>query len=326
MTALALLTLAPQRARAQGWRLVNTDADGNPIPAPWQTPGDDGYYRMFGQTDASATQSGGGYTWWLGPIPSLVSESQPGFGLVGWYPGSLTATIAQANDPQFTLYSSGSVCLKSSQSARLKWVYYDANGSPTAPPAGAPPASPLPGETDGHVDLLVRTVLSTTTGTFSPSATAHADASDGLGGSLSADAPDPLNPSPFQYAVQSVSFYHLVRAAVTGGSAQVTLNAVHEREFVQRIAGSTLNADARFDSRDVTLTRNGARQVAFSMLPNGQFYGEWVDANGTGHGDTIYSYKDYDNNGVDNSIEQIGDNLNWQTFQPAFSGSWNLLP
>ena len=80
------------------------------------------------------------------------------------------------------------------------------------------------------------------------------DVSDSLGDSLAADVPDPSNLSPFRYAVQDVSFYHLVRAAVTGGMAQVTLNAVQNGSSSGALAGSTLNAAARFDNREVTIS------------------------------------------------------------------------
>ena len=89
----------PARPRP-GWQLVNTDADGNPIPAPGRPP------ATTATTGCSATPPPvpPPSRRWLHlvarPIPSVVSESQPGYGLSGWYPGSLTAAIAQVNDPQ----------------------------------------------------------------------------------------------------------------------------------------------------------------------------------------------------------------------------------
>ena len=76
-------------------------------------------------------------------------------------------------------------------------------------------------------------------------------------------------------------------------------------------ASASVSATANYDSREVVLYRDGAR-------------GETTDPDGTVHGDTIYSYEEYDNNGVDNSLRE-SHHVNWQTFHPAFTGMWFFL-
>lgn len=47
---------------------------------------------------------------------------------------------------------------------------------------------------------------------------------------------------------------------------------------------------AQEDPRKVTLHRHGARQNGKVTSPDGKQYGEWIDPDGTAHGDTTYSY------------------------------------
>lgn len=73
------------------------------------------------------------------------------------------------------------------------------------------------------------------------------------------------------------------------------------------------------DTRAVTLHRDGARQVPKTAGLGGKVYGEWVDPDGTGHGDTTYSYQELTHAG---KTQSIIDHPNWQTFTPVFQGTW----
>jgi hypothetical protein len=73
---------------------------------------------------------------------------------------------------------------------------------------------------------------------------------------------------------------------------------------------SYLSYSVVIDPYKVTLSRDGAR-------------GETQDADGTTHGDTIYSYGDYINT-EDFGQQERTDYLNMQTFQPNFLGNWTF--
>ncbi len=71
--------------------------------------------------------------------------------------------------------------------------------------------------------------------------------------------------------------------------------------------------EADVDSRAVVLHRDGA-------------HGETVDADGTTHGDTIYSYlADYLPR-TEEGFPSTEDHKNWQVFHPYLTGSWSQRP
>ena len=145
--------------------------------------------------------------------------------------------------------------------------------------------------------------------------------SDGLGESLSASA-TPSSPN----GSQVTSGLHLLRLPVSGGVVHVSAAAqlsVTETNLVpyaangeaQASGGAFVSVTAQIDNYKVTLSRDGAR-------------GETQDADGTKHGDTIYSYIDTETPAT--GLAGTGgspittDNENWQTFQPEFIGDWNF--
>lgn len=93
-------------------------------------------------------------------------------------------------------------------------------------------------------------------------------------------------------------------------------------------AASGISAGILTDNREVTLHRHGARQNGKVLSLDGKQYGEWVDPDGTAHGDTIYSYTrttDSTNpySGPETNFEDI---INWQHFVVEYSNGWALGP
>ena len=195
------------------------------------------------------------------------------------------------------------------------WAYWNWTGS-----GGAP----------DHLDLLLTTNVQASksyeNGAEQTSLTATATASDG----------DPYNETASSdNGVPSVIGRHLLRVPVSGGVAAVSLNgnvsasatnnmaygALGEYPYPNYYAPTTgptgalsygsVSATANQDDREVVLHRDGAR-------------GEITDPDGTTHGDTIYSYEEYSNNGVDNSTTE-NHHINWQTFHAVFTGGWRFL-
>ena len=64
------------------------------------------------------------------------------------------------------------------------------------------------------------------------------------------------------------------------------------------------------DTRSINIVRDGARTLGKVYSPDGQLHGEYVDASGGGHGETVYSAQP----------------PNWQNFHVNFFGSWSQKP
>jgi hypothetical protein len=222
------------------------------------------------------------------------------------------------------------------------WQYWHWNG-----PAPAPP----------YLDLLMTTTVTSSASVNYESAktnvglTASASATDGApfyeSTSAVIDATGyhtfPFTPLP---AVPTVIGHHLLRVPVVGGVAAASLSGIVNvkaenevgygslepyeghgpQSYYTQTNGQTLatssgsvSVGVNQDTREVTLTRNGARQVGMVPAQNGKVYGEWVDPDGTAHGDTTFSYWTVFTGGL--SIG-VADHANWETFTPAFKGAW----
>ena len=100
-------------------------------------------------------------------------------------------------------------------------------------------------------------------------------------------------------------------------------HAVVSTNNAQVSANFNVGATVAQDTRAVTLSRNGARQVKPIAGLNGLVYGEWVDPNGAAHGDTTFSYWTFGHAGLSTIVS---DQINWQTLSPAFKGTWPIWP
>ncbi len=113
------------------------------------------------------------------------------------------------------------------------------------------------------------------------------------------------------------------RHLLTGSGATITLPT---RTMVVTFSGGAsgtvgLCYAVEIDSRAVSISRTEASLPGVILSPDGQPHGEYVDADGTGHGETIYSYVDDETNDGTGSSEQ--DCGNWLTFSSNFTGSWS---
>jgi hypothetical protein len=118
-----------------------------------------------------------------------------------------------------------------------------------------------------------------------------------------------------QFADDEVPYHVLGNyPGTTSGGYPVSTNG-----FTKALSSGSVAAGSKQDTREVTITRNGARQVGMVPAQNGKVYGEWVDPDGTAHGDTTFSYWTVFTGGL--SIG-VADHANWETFTPAFKGAW----
>ena len=141
---------------------------------------------------------------------------------------------------------------------------------------------------------------------------------DGLGDptrGVSANLSNPFMPA---YAVESggvvypTTYYasHLTTHQVSDGQVTIIHSMRATSAAVEAQADgpiANLSYGAVVDTRTLSLRREGAR-------------GETFDVDGTGHGDTIYSYHIFDSAKLFGNDEDI---INWQTFFPVFGGAWH---
>ena len=105
---------------------------------------------------------------------------------------------------------------------------------------------------------------------------------------------------------------HLTTHQASSGVVRIT----HSLYAASAIIGAQPDApiasvsyQAPIDTRTLSLHREGGR-------------GETYDADGTGHGDTIYSYHTLSTTVLFHNRSDV-DNINWQTFHPIYGGEWS---
>ena len=348
LPALALITLllltlpgGPARAQSSSGDWTVTDGNGN-------TPStnSDGSYNLTGTMNASATDT------YPQDLPSSLYSCfgpNPNYGgtfFNGPKTGSFGDLWCQAfNSVNGTgSYYNGSIFenlngnIHQGGSGQIA-AFWNWTGS------GDPP---------DHLNLLLTTSLSASASAYYGSSvltagmSATASASDGLNERASAKAGDAAGGASYPYWTNaSAGGRHLVRAQVVNGQAEVYLNGALDVLSDDEVpystggypgsggypggsgtfngpttssASASVSASAQLDDREVTLTRNGARQVTKMALPNGEVVGEWVDPDGTGHGDSTFSYTVRVHAG---NYQGWVPNYNWQYFQPNFSNGWS---
>ena len=294
------------------------------------------YSFLFDATHKTTAPIGTGY---FGPgIISLPFYANDSYAYNGYYdpPGA----------PEQELNGSVTSSVSGQAQSCYKWFYLNSINQPLPPPTGSLP----PGPAD-HQDFLVKTLLLASAsydlynalpqGGLTSSVTVGDSFGELLQNSASSPAPIFNQPGFYGYHLVRVGFdsngiatvnfsgsvgqfaddeipYHIIGnyPGTTSGGYPLVTNGSTDADCSGSVA-----AGSKQDSREVTLTRNGARQVKKMTLANGQTCGEWVDPDGTGHGDTIFSHWTFSNAG---KSLVVGDNINWQIFTPVFGGTWPI--
>lgn len=357
--SLAALLCPGRPARAQGqWYpgYVPCYADGTPVP-PAMTDGK-GLEVMAGTLTGRPAGGQsipyaqyGRYLYSFNPNSPSVPDPFPYDPLAdSSIPGLWVSSrngLLSSDGPDVSVTSGASGQVQVSLHAYFLWrPGYDCDNPPSGPPPPPPPTASFLLQTQLSASYSASYQRQPFASGPDPTAgiSAQAQVQDGYGELAQVIAPAP--PYPYSYGSYGVNGtapaggLHLVTVGVQtvggkgiytinlSGSAQAqAANSLNGANFVgEASATATLNGGAKHDSRAVTLSRNGARQVNKVAGPNGQVYGEWVDPDGTGHGDTTYSYwAEYNDPGPFGG-PGIDNFLNWQTFQPNFKGTWPLWP
>ena len=160
------------------------------------------------------------------------------------------------------------------------------------------------------VDVLEAASASDMTAGGSPGVTGSAD--DGLG-----DAPT----YPFNISASSTGS-HLTHLTVPPGQTSISLPSRALSAMLPntpgtgdtRVPSELLSYTVQIDTRSVTITRSNARSPGIVYSPDNQPHGEYVDASGVGHGETIYS-------SLSGSSSPTLD-PNWQFFDSTLVGNW----
>lgn len=251
---------------------------------------------------------------WLG----FGSATEAGFGLDGYHAGATSTGFATSKVKQSLVYV---------------WdPGTDDYGEPLTTPAPAKVYFRLFGEAEASTSAHAQgtNAAALLAGAFSSSGTAD----DGLGDQAVVSGPSSVEWNGGWNAAVSrrskSSGTHLVQKDGSSGTITFTFNVSAHADGSLTIPSPTTSNQApptmdggggteawpvtvTEDSRGVTLHRDGA-------------HGETVDADGTTHGDTIYSYlADYLPR-TEEGFPSTEDHKNWQVFHPYLTGSWSQRP
>jgi hypothetical protein len=197
-----------------------------------------------------------------------------------------------------TAYAGGSADLSVSGQVTLSFQWQGLAGQPV---------TPLYVLLNGQADAIM----------YSP---ASFSASDGLG-----DTAIPTTPQGAPFVVTDISMgKHLVQKTAppnAGPGYVLSLDPITLSASADPGSNAYVGLSGTVDTRGLTLSRSGTTPTGILLSPDGQPHGEYVDASGTGHGETTYSYIDNETNDGTGSSEQ--DDGNWQTFSANFQGGWS---